>query len=242
MSSCCRLFCRPYLCPWNWCCVISEEANVFITEVFGANDSFQHEPCLNLSCHSQIVYIQVPLWVFWRYQPNPKCFWPFQAPNCWSQCIFYWYSTTSNNLSRCIYPAQKFEVYHDQILCRCCFKCSLLHQSSPVLEWLLCSWEMFLLIYWRFHLQDFVNWRHQNFPVGTGIAACRIFLIKFLISLNVTSFVIHTIFCSSVSITPCLSHASSMHHVAPSTIQPLTSFQTSHWPSPDSNLFLDIVS
>ena len=33
-----------------------------------------------------------------------------------------------------------------------------------------------------------------------------------------------------------------MHRVAPSTIQPSTYFLTSHWPLPDSKLFLDIGS
>ena len=51
-----------------------------------------------------------------------------------------------------------------------------------------------------------------------------------------------TILCSSASIALCLSHTSSMHCVAPSTIQPSTYFLTAHCPSPDSNFFLDIGS
>ena len=51
-----------------------------------------------------------------------------------------------------------------------------------------------------------------------------------------------TILCSSTSIALCLSHTSSMHCVAPSTIQPSTYFLTAHCPSPDSNFFLDIGS
>ena len=51
-----------------------------------------------------------------------------------------------------------------------------------------------------------------------------------------------TILCRSVSITICLSHASLMQCVAPSTIQPSTLFITAHWPSPESNFFLYIGS
>ena len=64
------------------------------------------------------------------------------------------------------------------------------------------------------------------FPVGTAVAACRIFPIRFSNSLNNTHFVIRTIFCNSASITLCLSHSSSMHRVAPSTIQSSTSLFT----------------
>ena len=68
------------------------------------------------------------------------------------------------------------------------------------------------------------------------------FPIIYSISLNGTPFVTHIIFCSSASIALCLYCASSMHHVAPSTIQPNTSFLISHWTFPDSNFFLDIRS
>ena len=52
----------------------------------------------------------------------------------------------------------------------------------------------------------------------------------------------HTILCSSASITLCLSRTSSMYRVAPWTIQPRTYFLTVQWTLPDSNLFLDIGS
>ena len=68
------------------------------------------------------------------------------------------------------------------------------------------------------------------------------FSIKFSICLNGTHFDIHTILCSSASITLFLSCASLMHIVAPSNIQPSTSFLTAHWPSPGSNFLLDIIS
>ena len=51
-----------------------------------------------------------------------------------------------------------------------------------------------------------------------------------------------TILFISASIALFLSHNSSMHHVALSTIQPSTSFLTSKWPLPDSNFFLVIGS
>ena len=65
---------------------------------------------------------------------------------------------------------------------------------------------------------------------------------QFFICLNGTPFVMHTILCSSTLIALCLSHASSRHRVAPSTIQPTTYFLIVHWPPPDSNFFLDIGS
>ena len=37
------------LCLRHFYRVIAEEANVFIAEVFGANDSLQHDPCQKLS-------------------------------------------------------------------------------------------------------------------------------------------------------------------------------------------------
>ena len=51
-----------------------------------------------------------------------------------------------------------------------------------------------------------------------------------------------TILCSYASIALCLSRTSSMHYVAPSTIQPSTSFFTANCPSPESNFFLDVGS
>ena len=82
-----------------------------------------------------------------------------------------------------------------------------------------------------------------NFPpVWTAVAACRIFPISFLIRLNRTPFVMCKILCSSASIVLCLSQDSLIHCIALSTIQPSTSFLTAHWPSPDSNFFLDIGS
>ena len=64
--------------------------------------------------------------------------------------------------------------------------------------------------------------------VGTTVAACCILPINFSIRFNGTPFVMRTILCSSASIAHCLSRASSVHCVAPSTIQPSTSFLTSH--------------
>ena len=78
------------------------------------------------------------------------------------------------------------------------------------------------------------------FPVGTAVAACRILSIKISIFLNWTPFVMLTICCSSESIALWLSCASSMHRVVPPTVQPSNYFLTIHWPSPDSNFFLDI--
>ena len=120
--------------------------------------------------------------------------------------------------------------------------CSLLQRHSPVLKCLLCSWEIFPPNYSRFHLQEFVNWRHLLFPVGTAVAASRIFPINFSISFNDIPLVMRTILCSSALIKLCLSCASLIHRVAPSTIQPSTSFLTVHWPSPHPNFFLDIGS
>ena len=100
--------------------------------------------------------------------------------------------------------------------------------------------EIVLPNYSWFHLQDFVNWRHQLFPLQSDIAACRIFQSMFLISLNATPFFMRIILCSSASIALCLPRASSMHRVATSTIQPITYFLTAHWYSPDSKLFLYI--
>ena len=54
-----------------------------------------------------------------RYQPGPQLFWPFQAPNIWFQYIFSWQPNASNNLSRSIYPDQKYGVSHEKFLCRC---------------------------------------------------------------------------------------------------------------------------
>ena len=68
------------------------------------------------------------------------------------------------------------------------------------------------------------------------------FPIDFPIRLSGTPFFMRTILCRSSSIELCLSHGSSMHHVAPPTIQHNTSFLTSHWPTPDSYFFLDIGS
>ena len=80
------------------------------------------------------------------------------------------------------------------------------------------------------------------FPVGTAVAACQIFPINFSIRLNGTPFAMRTILCSSALITLYLYRVSLMQHVAPSTIQPRTSFLTTHWPLSDSNFFLDIGS
>ena len=66
--------------------------------------------------------------------------------------------------------------------------------------------------------------------------------IMFSIFLNGTPFSTRTILCNSASITLFWSCASLMHRVSPSTIQPSTYFITAHWPSPESNFFLDIVS
>ena len=97
-----------------------------------------------------------------RDQPSPQFLLPFQAPDCRFQCIFSWYSTASNNLSRCIYQAQKSGVSHDQCLCFSWFTCSFLQQHYPVSECLLCISEIFLPNYSWFHLQGFFNWRHQK--------------------------------------------------------------------------------
>ena len=53
------------------------------------------------------------------------------------------------------------------------------------------------------------------FPVGTAVAACRIFPIDFLIRLNGTPFVMYTIFSISVSISLYLFRSSLMHRVVP---------------------------
>ena len=66
------------------------------------------------------------------------------------------------------------------------------------------------------------------------------FFQSILICLNGTPFVMRTILCSSASIKLFLTHDSLIHPVAPSIIQTSTSFLTAHWPSPESNLFLDI--
>ena len=79
------------------------------------------------------------------------------------------------------------------------------------------------------------------FPLGLLLLHVR-FSNQFSIRLNGTPFFMRTIFCSSISIAIYLSRASSMHRVAPSTIQPSTSFLTDHRTSPESNLFLDIGS
>ena len=79
----------------------------------------------------QFIY-KYPPWVCRSYQPSPKFIWTFQAPNFRFQCIFSWQPTVSNTLSRCIYTAHKLGVYHDQLLCCCCFMCSFLNQCSPV--------------------------------------------------------------------------------------------------------------
>ena len=67
-----------------------------------------------------------------------------------------------NNLSRCIYLAQKFGVSHNQCLCCRWCTCSLLQQSYPVSKSLICRWEVFPPNYLWFHLQYLVIWRHQN--------------------------------------------------------------------------------
>ena len=157
-----RTFCLPSLCPRYCWCVISEEANVFIAEVFGANDSFQHELRQKLFCHFQIVYILAPPRVCWYDQPGPQFSWLFQAPNCLLQCVFSWYPTASNTFSRCIYPAQKLGVSHDQLLFHIWFMWSFLQQHYTDSKFLLYSWEIFPPKYSRFHLQDFVNWSHQK--------------------------------------------------------------------------------
>ena len=79
-------------------------------------------------------------------------------------------------------------------------------------------------------------------PAGTGVAACRIFPMSFSTRLNGTPFVIRMILWSSSSIATCLSRANSMHRVAPSTIQPSTSFRTAHCPSPSASFFSEIGS
>ena len=63
-----------------------------------------------------------------------------------------------------------------------------------------------------------------------------------IIHLIVIPSIMRKILCSSTSIVFFLSLTISMHHAAPSTIQPSTSFLTDHWTSPDSRLFWDIAS
>ena len=60
--------------------------------------------------------------------------------------------------------------------------------------------------------------------------------------MNSTPFVMRTILCRSASIALCFSRISLMHRVLPSTSQPCNYLLTTHWPSPDSNFFLDIGS
>ena len=75
------------------------------------------------------------------------------------------------------------------------------------------------------------------FPVGTAVAACRIFPINSSISLNGTPFVMRNILRSSAPITLTLSCAScAINHPT------ITSFLTAHLSLPESNFFLEIGS
>ena len=129
-------------------------------------------------------------------------------------------------------------VSHEQFLCRRWFMCIFLQQRSPVSECLLFRWEIFRVFNCRIFLIGVIYF----FPVGNAVAAGRIFPISLSIRLNGTPFVLRTVLCSSASITLCLSHAISMYCVAPSTIQPSTYFLTAHWPLPESNFLLYIIS
>ena len=161
---------------------------MFIAEVFGANDSFQQETCQKISCHFQIVYIQASRGFVDVISPARNLFVHSKRQIVDSSASFPGIQpppTPSPDAST--QPRNSGSPMTNSF--------AIVGSRSASFSSVLQSWNSCFLDSKYFHrticgftcsilLIGFINF----FPVGTAVAACQIFPIKFSIRLNGTHF------------------------------------------------------